>query len=59
MAAWAEILTYMLIAGGVSLAIIALRKVTKSKKKSGRGRSFSYFTVSSSNKLAPFVWMTS
>lgn len=30
MAAWAEILMYMLIAGGVSLGIIALRKVTKS-----------------------------
>ncbi len=30
MTAWTEILVYMLIAGGVSLAIIALRKVTKS-----------------------------
>ncbi len=30
MTAWMEILTYMLIAGGVSLAIIVLRKVTKS-----------------------------
>lgn len=29
MSIWAEIVLYMLIAGGVSLAIILLRKITK------------------------------
>ncbi len=29
MSTWMDIVTYMLIAGGVSLAIILLRKITK------------------------------
>ena len=29
MSTWTEIILYMLIAGGVSLAIILLRKITK------------------------------
>ncbi len=29
MSTWIDIVTYMLIAGGVSLAIILLRKITK------------------------------
>ncbi len=29
MSAWMEIVLYMLVAGGVSLAIILLRKITK------------------------------